>query len=427
MKVFFLLITSTFLSLAINLEVFASGGFSDTRFSGFATVGFARGGNQQVGLRQNVTYHGEYANWSHKTDSLVGVQASSRWNEQWGSAIQLVFRDRVGESFEDNITWAYLRFNPTSSVSLRAGRMGADLFMLSEYRNTGFAYLWVRPPIEFYGFIGFEHYEGLDVSYKLPLGVGMLSAKLMLGKSSQQLVNDDLDINFKVDPAYGFNLRWETDSVRLHFSHSELSFDSSAAEEFRIDELLDALTLAQTFGWSELGPIINSLDIDNKSIAYTSVGFAYDVTPWVMQTEIAYIASDFDVFKPYLNYYFSAGYKVGDFTFYSMVARAENTKDPNQAPVAPNIPVIPGFPSEQIQAVVDEFSSSIQSFYVAVSIEQTTYSVGTRWNLRHNTALKFQWDCTFIDAVGKNLWETKSRLHEDQRVNTYSINLDFVF
>lgn len=59
----------------------------------------------------------------------------------------MVGRDRLDNTFENSVEWAFLKGRLFPKLIVRAGRLGVDVFMLSEYRNIGFAYPWVRPPV----------------------------------------------------------------------------------------------------------------------------------------------------------------------------------------------------------------------------------------------------------------------------------------
>jgi hypothetical protein len=51
-------------------------------------------------------------------------------------------------NYEPELTWAFISYAPVPDMKVRAGRLGWDVYMLSDSRNVGYSYLWVRPPVD---------------------------------------------------------------------------------------------------------------------------------------------------------------------------------------------------------------------------------------------------------------------------------------
>ncbi|MCG8671841.1 MAG: hypothetical protein MI867_20725 [Pseudomonadales bacterium] len=401
--------------------------FKDTKISGFLTAGFARGGNKRLGLRQNIAQFGKYADWTYKTDSLLGLQLNQRFSKKWDAAFQAIFKDRVGDNLEDNIEWAFVRYAPTPYLDMRVGRIGLDVFMLSDHRNVGFAYLWARPPIEFYGAFGFDHFHGADIEYSTPLYQGNFSTKVFVGKARYRPGVPRADLNIRLEPFYGFNIKWEDFNWRFQFAYADIKYPKGSNEESGFNELVDNLEFAESFGWQEAGDIIDTLNIDNERTQYYALGASFENRRWIIQSEAAYTYTTFETLKPYINYYLSAGYKYQQTIGYVMVGHMSNTKDVQHLPEPPPIPNTPGLPVDLLQASLDELVENVDRVYHTARIDQTTYTLGLRWNLRYDTAIKLQWDRSHVKALGQNLWITEKRFNYDSWVNTYTVNLNFVF
>ena len=141
------------------------------RVSGFATLGAVKSGDEDLGFRQGLYQEGVFdGDWSLKSNSNLGLQLDANINDRLSATVQLVGRTRVENNLENSLEWAFLRYRATQSITVRAGRLGPNNYMLSDYRNIGFAYLWVRPPTEFYSIISFDHLDGLDVAYSSAAG-----------------------------------------------------------------------------------------------------------------------------------------------------------------------------------------------------------------------------------------------------------------
>jgi hypothetical protein len=47
--------------------------------------------------------------------------------------------------------------------------------------------------------------------------------------------------------------------------------------------------------------------------------------------------------------------------------------------------------------------------------------------VRYDTALKLQWDRSWVSAYGSGLWDTKIVPEDDQILDTFTINLNVIF
>lgn len=422
-----------------------------TKFSGFLTLGAVKGGSEYLGFRRNVSQEGQFGNhWSIEPDTLLGLQIDTTFTAKLSGAIQYVGRDRVNDDIEDAIEWAYLRYRFNPALTLRAGRIGLDLFMLSEYRNLGFAYLWARPPVEFYGSIAFDHYDGFDILYSQPLGDGTFEAKLFGGKTESTFAYQDHEVEFILTPSYGFTLSWENETWHAKLALADLKFDDKMKHEFGAQRLIDAINEFQSnespIEWSGLDQLKEDLDPTGEGVLYHSLGLTYDNAPWIIHAEAAYIKSNYNNFQNFFNRYLSVGYRIGPTTVYAMGAQAENTKDrvilegptlENQT--IPNFHLLPPAQQaallQQLAALEEAFKQS-QQLHDALQfnlddakIDQRTFTLGLRWDIHYNLALKAQFDRSYVEGFRAALWAStpKGLQTKDITLDTYSINLNFVF
>jgi hypothetical protein len=64
---------------------------------------------------------------------------------------------------------------------VRVGRTDLDVFLLTDSRNIGFAYPWVRPPIELYDLVPVTNSDGIGFSYRLPVAGGSNTVEASIG------------------------------------------------------------------------------------------------------------------------------------------------------------------------------------------------------------------------------------------------------
>ena len=173
------------------------------RFSGFATLGLTKGGDEDLGFHRDLDQEGLYdGDWSVSADSLLGVQMDVVVNDQFGGAVQM----------ENSVEWAFLRYRFNPDWTVRAGRIGFDLFLLSDYRNVGFAYLWTRPPVEFYAPLTFTSFDGADLTWSTYAAGGMFRAKISAGNTDSTLNILDNQVNFEVHDIMTAAFSWQIQS-----------------------------------------------------------------------------------------------------------------------------------------------------------------------------------------------------------------------
>jgi len=397
---------------------FADGfGSNRFKFNGFATFGLVKSGTDNLGYRRDVSGEGVHdRDWSLKPDSRLGLQGSVTLTDELDAIIQFIIKDRAENGIEESLEWAYLRYRLTQQVTVRAGRLGIELFMLSNHRDLGFAYLWVRPPIEFYAPIAFDYLDGVDINYSVPLGSGTLRTAFFAGSSDAPLDYSDQDDELLLNNILGLMVRWE-------WEHWQAQFTLASADLDGLDESLGikgfTANLSAASLWAEAALLSEQLNDNDEGISYYSIGISYDKNPWFIQSEVMYLDSGHNVLKSYFSRYISVGFRAGDTTLYTTIAKGTQTESRTTIPELP-VPL----------AVVPDLVSlrqGLQTFYDYSYIDQKTASFGVRWDIRYDLALKTQWDRTWVEEAGGLLWDQKLGSSEDNVVDTYSINLNYIF
>lgn len=197
----------------------ASAEASTLRFNGFGTVGLTHANLPDGwGFRRDVSHPGSIDHsTSAAVDSRLGLQlnyAPTRWLEFVGQA---VLRQRSDQSSLAALEWAFVALRPTPDWTLRLGRINLDAFLLSDYRNVGFAYPWVRPEIGFYGTIPLYSITGGDLTRTWADGSTYWKAKLFAGNGSITVKQYQTDQASKTDlkPVLGLTLSRESGGLTL--------------------------------------------------------------------------------------------------------------------------------------------------------------------------------------------------------------------
>lgn len=387
--------------------------------SGFGSLG-AVYGERGIEFQRDVSQPGTFNNrWSWKADSLLGVQADTSLTQTLHATLQLVLKERGDSAPDEVVEWAFLRYRPAQPWIFRAGRLGTDFYLLSEYRNVSFAYLWQRPVTEFYGMLVVPHFDGADATHLLPLdGGGSLRFKVFGGRANSTIALNDTDsAELELSPLWGGSIAFESERWRAQTSFARVTFSSDPAF---VRPLLEGLTAAPAIVWPQSADLRDTLRMDGKAISFYSAGVAYSDDHWRVQSEIGRLDSNWASLRSVLSGYVSLGWHTGTVTPYIVAASARPVGNRTNVP-APMLGIDPD---------IDALYSAATQYANSIAFDQSTVSLGLRWDLRHNLALKLQWDHTRVFAGGSNLWFADSSTFansNEARVDLLSATLNFVF
>ncbi|MEN0038346.1 MAG: hypothetical protein AAGC78_14815 [Cellvibrio sp.] len=391
------------------------------RFSGFATLGIAINDNPDLAFRRDVTQNnGAYENSAYwKNDSLIGVQWQGRWSPEWEAAVQLVAKDRFKNTLENSIEWAFLRYRPVDGLDIRAGRMGADVFMLSDYLQVGYAIPWVRPPHDYYGIASLYHFDGADINKRFLLGDATLNLKAFYGNSSEEYplgFQSERSTSFDFD-VFGSTASLEWSAWKMRYTYARVSVNSDQGRALR-----NALQQVTPY-WPDAAGVIPQLETTGKHFDYDQFGLSYDNNTWWMHSEYVRLASNLGLIADGEHFYASLGRRFDDISVYVITGYAE----PKNSVISISPPA--GFP-EPLASQLNLLANATERSLNGVRIKQKSYGVGTRWDFASKMAIKLQVERFDIDKTGTNLWlrtDPTTSITEDQQATLVSIALDVLF
>ena len=116
--------------------------------------------------------------WTAKQESKLGVQASYAFTPGVSATAQVVARGVEGQQL--GLEWAYLSWDLSPSWTLQVGRKRLPLYYYSDFQDVGYAYTWVRPPTDIYGW-EIVNYNGLNATYRGDWGGWAVKSNLLAG------------------------------------------------------------------------------------------------------------------------------------------------------------------------------------------------------------------------------------------------------
>ncbi|WP_340677347.1 hypothetical protein [Paraglaciecola sp.] len=393
------------------------------QFSGFATLGYSYSDNSDIGF--SPSYQNKFdTGGSFTRNSLVGGQVNITLNKNWDSVIQMVLQDRTYKSVDNFLELAFLRFRPSRNWAIRAGRLNSDLYVLSEYVHVGYAYLWIRPPHEFYNFaMPGGHINGADIEYSQSLLDGFLHVKVLAGQSSLKIKDNTEDVFLDFENIMTLSANYIVQDWTFRLSASRANIDSH--KMVSVNEFANLLQSIPAVLWPQASSLADEIQGQGKALTHGSLGITYDNQNWLVQSEVGVSESQWLFVPANINAYVSAGYRLGGVTIFAGVTSSKPRHNKLQV-IPPQLPAAtPTSISEPLKQIVNAVEQSINAFIA----NQRSFNVGAKWDVSDNLVMKIQFDRFFIQPNGAALWRTQnfSDVTSGHNINVFTVSSSMVF
>jgi hypothetical protein len=361
---------SIILALCAGNAAHADDAFN-TAISGYGSIGGTYTGDSAYTYILNGSqFKATNSQFDLGTDSRIGLQATFTYGTDLSVIVQEEAKRRGSDNFSLGTEWAFLQYKPTDDLKLRLGRVALATFLMSDFREVGYAQTWFHAPNEVYSSEPFETLDGAQALWHVNLGPVGLDLEGEYGTTSEAIqVNGDL-LNVSAKSAYNVAAAISYKDFLLRIAETVVSFPETLP----------------------LGPttVVNYLDHDK----FLSVGFQYDngtaivLTEWAKRSENAVPIVNLPL-AAFSSWYVAGGWRFGKLT--PMVTYAG-----------------------------EKWNESLSNS----AVSYTTPSISLRYDLVTNVALKAQFSRPQADNA--SYW-TDRNPNSGERVNVFSLGADFVF
>lgn len=363
---------------------------SDIDIKTFGTIGTTYNDNGNYIHRKNALQkNGSSDDLYFGTDSLLGIQGIYKINHNFTTSIQAVAQKDYNNEIKVTVDSGYLRYENDNNFIVKLGRMRTPYYRNSDNQNIGYSKLLVREPIEVYGQVPFEGYDGIELLYTNLLGDYFYNIQVSYGEETfiAPIHSQNEEVEITLDNLYSANLTFGTSEVEIRatYMHAQIS-----AKNTMIDTIMSTLpdSLAKQY------------ELKNKSSYYLGFGIFVDYNNFIFNSEIG--KRKVPSFYPDLKaIYATAGYKIKNYTPYISFAKAK-----------------------MLQETQINTATALDSFMAIQNLAQSTKSVGVKYFINKNTDLKFQYDHIEPDGEYGGFY-VGSQYPQD--MNVYTLMLDFVF
>jgi hypothetical protein len=300
--------------------------------------------------------------WSGALDQRYGMQLNLQLLDHVALVGQgLVQRNSLDET-EWQTTWAYLRWQVDAHWQTSLGRFRHPLFMITEEFDIGYAWPWVRPPVELYSLAGESTYmDGGKLRWQTTVSDYTLA---LTGFSGNLQINRRPRIEYETQ----FN------GLEAHLTDGYLTLRASLVQADsqldspRVQGIVDLIA-------SQNPAVAEDYQVDDiKHQRYGNLGMRYENGNWLLMAEYVRLWLKSQTLPDKQAYYLTVGHNVGDFMPYATYARQEVVDSLNEYRLN-------GTPALAANALL-----------AGSNTEQHTYSLGVRWDFYPGMALKGQLD-----------------------------------
>lgn len=220
-------------------------------------------------------------------DSNLGLQANVTVNPWLSATVQGLARKDGEDDFGAELAWAFAKAKVSDSFSVRVGRMGLPVFMISDYRNVGYANTMLRPPGEMYSQVPLNSIDGIDGTYQFSAGDTSITTQLALGRTKATLATGpDSTVHVEGKSIVALNMVAEHGPLTLRFGRAETKLTINDSPS--LNTLMGSLRAAGSgYRIAQLGALADALEVKDKKASFTSVGLGLDWNNVLVQSEYA--------------------------------------------------------------------------------------------------------------------------------------------
>lgn len=370
--------------------------------NGYGTIGGAYQDNDKVMYRDSrYADQGSQGDFSFANYSVLGLQLDAKVTDALSFTLQGVVGPNNANGKLIDIEWANAKYQLSDSFDVRAGLMRLPIFMFSDILHVAYSYDTISLA-NMYSLVTINSYEGVELSHRFDMDEGSLFSTLLYGNTKSSVNSFDnngdfLETDVTADEIYGVALKYFHNDLTLRASYikTKVTLDH--------EDIDGAISQFDALGIPAISEAIQQYSMKNSPMTYFNLGARYDFENSYILGE--YMGVESNSFLPDIAAYnLTAGYNFERWT--PFVAYSKVSSNSNYQAISAE-----GMPIQSTGAIMAANQTYTQIAEGLSDLEVERASVGFRYDLYENTALKFQYD------------EQKS----NEKLHIFSTAINFVF
>lgn len=371
---------------------------------GFGTVGMARSSNDKADFVRDLSQaNGATNTFSSRIDSMLGLQANITINDRFQAVLQGISHYRYDTTFSPELTWAFLKYEASPNLTVRAGRIGTEFYLMADSRMVGYSMLTVRPPGDFFGMLPFHYVDGMDARITYPLGNGLIRGDIYSGKTTEKLPLQDKVWSLEGSRLSSASTEYQNGPWLLRLSYARIDFQN----DLPIEQLTTALRKAGARAAA------SAMGVANTNGLFRSIGAVYDDGKLQVQGALARTTRESGMFENDRSGYVVAGYRLGHITPFVGYSWIHSTPKPLNT----------GLTGAAYAALNAQVAYNVGNSHS----DQRTSIIGARWDVAKNIDIKLQYDMQRGEPNSVFPVRREQTPAWNGSTNVLSLALDFIF
>ncbi|MDZ7802772.1 hypothetical protein [Thiohalophilus sp.] len=249
-------------------------------------------------------------------DNDIGLQFSAAASDKVDMTVVLHAQGGA-DNYDIDTQWAYASYHFNDELELRMGKYKGPFYMISDYKDVGYAYPWVRPPLEVYSTNPIEALSGLDLIWQKNVGDLRYLFEIYAGNGTH-------DARMLPESADFMDAMFSTGSK----PGDPVSFETPNSRGLNVSVSGDIGSFRLGYYETDVNAQVGPFTLDEAPGSFTSAGFTIDWNDMVAYSE--YIIRDTDdsqamqfAFPDQEAYYLTLGYRVDRFLPYVTYAKID--------------------------------------------------------------------------------------------------------
>jgi len=387
----FLLFLAIFLVLNLNAQE------SKLSVKFFGTLGGVYNDNQKyIFTKGPHSKDGSSKKINTYIDSVLGTQATYKFNDSLSFITQAIVRKNDFGDIKPSIESSYLRYDTNENFIFKIGRIKLPYYKNSDNNNIGYSKLMIREPIEVYGQMPFDIYDGAEFIYSNIINEYFYTIQGSYGQEKFdipiQTLNEVFNNEIKELKAINFTFGNDIIEARTSYLHGKISTSNSS-----IDKLFLGLRQAN------LNNLASKYEMKDKKAEYFGLGLFINYEKFIFSSEYGKRKVD-SFYLGTSGYYTTFGYRFGSLIPYFTYAKVKMDKNTS---INTNTP--------------------LDNLIGIQNVAQDTKTLGFKYHINQNMDFKFEYQRIRPKGLngGFNLNSTGD--YENSNSNIYSFVIDFVF
>ncbi|MDE2594949.1 MAG: hypothetical protein KGL57_11995 [Burkholderiales bacterium] len=422
----------------------------DFTLSGFGTLGAVKTSTDEALYSYPGQGGGADKSVSINPDTKLAVQGTYKFKPTLSGTAQMMTKYDASGQYIPTFEWAFAKWQALPALTVRAGKMGAPFFMVSDFRDVGYANTTVRPVLDVYGQVPFSAVEGADVSYQANLGSTTLTSTFWTGTTKAKYSSALLSMGQPADPVdiklqgiTGLNLIAEMDNgLTLRAGHAQGKLSSHSPSGVSVEAAAKGLVGFGAVTAADAADVVQAMTVDHTDASFSGLGFAYDQNNIVLGGEFTKRKIKNGYIADTKGWYALAGYRFGSVLPYMSISRLSSTPNTSISQLTiGHYAALLANPLTARAATGAAFGS--QAILNSQKQTENTASLGVRWDARSGLAVKTQFDRINIPSGSSGLpmvvdplkaaaptlagGTNNAYLNKRKGINVLSVSLDFVF